>query len=257
MKKFISILLVLCVIMALSACGAETQSEELVVFAAASMTESLTDIKELFNEEYPNVNITYNFDSSGTLKTQIEEGAICDVFIAASQKPMDNLNCVLDDSRFDILENKIALVVPEGNPKNIQSFDEMISLLHNGDIMLAIGNSDVPVGEYTLKIFDYYEVTENELNDKGCLTYGSNVKEVTTQVSEGMVDCGIVYQTDANAAGLEVVDAATEVMCGQVIYPAAIIETSQNIDLSNIYLEFLKSESASKVFEKYGFTPLT
>lgn len=259
MKKIISVFMVLCVIISLVGCNAEPQSQkgELIVFAAASMTESLTEIADLYKETNPDVKLTFNFDSSGTLKTQIEEGAVCDVFIAASQKPMDSLDYVIDETRFDILENKIALVVPDGNPKSVNCFEDLVTHLNNGDIMLAIGNADVPVGEYTLKIFDYYNLDESKLNDKGCLTYGTNVKEVTTHVSENMADCGIVYQTDANAAGLEVVDTATEDMCGQVIYPASVVSSTTDIEASKAFLDFLKSEEASNVFVKYGFTPLS
>ncbi len=124
---------------------------------------------------------------------------------------------LVTDSRVDLLENKVTLTVPEGNPKGIESFDQLAELLKGGEVLLAIGNSDVPVGQYTLKIFNYYGIDETAVADK--LTYGNNVKEVTSQVSEGAVDCGIIYATDAHSAGLTVVDSATAEMCGQVIYP--------------------------------------
>ncbi len=256
MKKIFSVFMILCAIILLAGCNKHTQDNELVIFAASSMTESLTEIAQIYNEQSPGVKLTFNFDSSGTLKTQIEEGAECDVFISASEKPINSLNCILEETRFDILENKIALVVSYSNPKSIDSFDDLVNHLNKGDIMLAIGNADVPVGEYTLRIFDYYGFSESELNNKGCLTYGTNAKEVTTHVSENMVDCGIVYHTDARIANLEVIDTATSDMCGQVIYPAAVIETSRNIDLATDFLEFLNGEDASEVFIKYGFTPI-
>ena len=108
-----------------------------MVFAAASLTESLTEIKTLYEAANPDVELVFNFDSSGTLKTQIQEGAVCDVFISAAPKQMnqldiskdegknpDRLDFVLEGSRIDLLENKVALVAPEGNPKGIDSFDE-------------------------------------------------------------------------------------------------------------------------------------
>lgn len=256
MKKILSVFMILFAIILLAGCNKHTQDDELVVFAASSMTESLTEIAQIYKKQNPDVKLTFNFDSSGTLKTQIEEGAECDVFISASEKPINSLNCILEGTRSDILENKIVLVVPENNPKSIDSFDDLIDHLNKGDIMLAIGNADVPVGEYTLKIFDYYGLSENELNNKGCLAYGTNVKEVTTHVSENMADCGIVYHTDASVANLKVVDTAAFDMCGQVIYPAAVIETSHNIDLAIDFLEFLNDVDASDVFIKYGFTPI-
>lgn len=248
---------------------AEADQVELVVFAAASMTETLTELSNAYMEENPNVNVVLNFDSSGTLKTQIQEGADCDVFISAGQLQMDQLDAnadpsvntegldfVLEDSRFDILENKVALAVPDDNPKDINSYDDMKAGLENGSILLAMGNSDVPVGQYTQKILTYLGLDETALANAGNITYGSNVKEVTTQVSEAAVDCGIIYQTDAYSAGLTVVDTATPEMCGQVIYPAAVLNVSKNPDVAKDYLDFLTSDDADAVFEEVGFTAI-
>lgn len=249
--------------------ASEADQVELVVFAAASMTETLTELSNAYMEENPNVNVVLNFDSSGTLKTQIQEGADCDVFISAGQLQMDQLDAnadpsvntegldfVLEDSRFDILENKVALAVPDDNPKDINSYDDMKAGLENGSILLAMGNSDVPVGQYTQKILTYLGLDEATLANAGNITYGSNVKEVTTQVSEAAVDCGIIYQTDAYSAGLTVVDTATPEMCGQVIYPAAVLNVSKNPDVAKDYLDFLTSDDADAVFEEVGFTAI-
>ena len=248
---------------------ADADQVELVVFAAASMTETLTELSNAYMEENPNVNVVLNFDSSGTLKTQIQEGADCDVFISAGQLQMDQLDAnadpsvntegldfVLEDSRFDILENKVALAVPDDNPKDINSYDDMKAGLENGSILLAMGNSDVPVGQYTQKILTYLGLDETALANAGNITYGSNVKEVTTQVSEAAVDCGIIYQTDAYSAGLTVVDTATPEMCGQVIYPAAVLNVSKNPEVAKDYLDFLTSDDADAVFEEVGFTAI-
>jgi len=247
----------------------EAEPVELTVFAAASMTETLTELGDLYMKEHENVNIVFNFDSSGTLKTQIQEGADCDIFISAGQKQMDQLDSaasadvntegldfVLTDTRFDILENKVALAVPEGNPKNINSYDDLKAGLEAGTVLLAMGNADVPVGQYTQKILAYYNLDEATLAANGNLTYGTNVKEVTTQVSEAAVDCGIIYQTDAASANLTVVDTATAEMCGQVIYPAAVLNISKNQEEAQAFLEFLKGSEADKIFEAVGFTPI-
>ena len=239
---------------------------ELVVFAAASMTETLNQIKTDYEAQHKDVTLTYNFDSSGTLKTQIQEGATCDVFISAAQKQMDQLDASKDetanpekldfinsDSRMDLLENKVVLVVPENNPKNINSFDDLKSKLESGDVLMAMGNSDVPVGQYTQKILQYFGLDEKALADAGEITYGSNVKEVTTQVSEGSADCGIVYYTDAYSAGLKVVGEATEEMCGKTIYPAAVMKNSEHSEQAQEFLAYLSSDAAAKVFEKVGF----
>ena len=242
---------------------------ELIVFAAASMTETLTKLGDQYMADHPEVTLVFNFDSSGTLKTQIQEGADCDIFISAGQKQMnqlditakaesnpDGLDFVLEGTRFNILENKVALAVPEGNPAGIESYDDLAAKLKDGKVVLAMGNSDVPVGQYTQKILAYYELSEEDLAAAGSVTYGSNVKEVTTQVSEATVDCGIIYQTDAFSAKLTVVDTATAEMCGQVIYPAAILKNSQNVEAAQAFLDYLVSDAGDAVFEAVGFTPV-
>lgn len=243
-----------------------SEKTELVVFAAASMTETLNQIKTDYEAQHKDITLTYNFDSSGTLKTQIQEGAICDVFISAAQKQMDQLDASKDntanpeqldfinsDSRMDLLENKVVLVVPENNPENINSFDDLKSKLESGDVLLAMGNSDVPVGQYTQKILQYWGLDEKALADAGEITYGSNVKEVTTQVSEGSADCGVVYYTDAYSAGLKIVGEATEEMCGKTIYPAAVMKNSEHPEQAQEFLAYLSGDAAAKVFEKVGF----
>lgn len=240
---------------------------ELIVFAAASMTETMTEIANLYKAVAPNVTITYNFDSSGTLKTQITEGADCDLFISAAQKQMnqmdaaadaeanpDGLDYIMSDTRIDLLENKVVLVTADNSESGVTSFQDIVS---DKLKMLCIGNDDVPVGAYSLKILDYLGTSAADLEAEGKITYGSNVKEVTTQVSEGAVDCGIIYATDAFSAGLTPVDEATAEMCGQVIYPAAVMKNTKHVQAAKDFLEYLQSDEASAVFEKVGFTPLS
>ena len=283
MKKLMSLILALAMLLALSACGqkdttpdtaqpGDAQTEqaepvELIVFAAASMKETMTEIADLYKAVAPNVTITYNFDSSGKLLTQISEGADCDLFISAAPKQMnamdgsligdadknpDSLDLIVTDSRIDLLENKVTLAVPAGNPKGIESFDQLAEFLKSGEVLLAMGNSDVPVGQYTQKIFAYYGIDEAAIADK--LTYGNNVKEVTTQVSEASADCGIIYATDAYSAGLTVVDSATAEMCGQVIYPAAVLKGEKE-EAAQAFLDYLQTSDAMAVFESVGFSP--
>ena len=240
-----------------------------IVFAAASMTESLTTAGDQFMAENPDATLTFDFDSSGTLKTQIQEGADCDVFISAGQKQMNQMDATADssvntegldlvdsDTRFDILENKVTLCVPDDNPKAVSSFDDMADKLSAHAILLGMGNSDVPVGQYTQKILAYYQLDEAALASAGCITYGTNVKEVTAQVSEAAVDCGVIYKTDATSAGLTMVDAATEEMCGRVVYPAAAMKAAPNHDGAVAFLDFLKGSEATADFEEVGFTPI-
>ena len=245
------------------------QSVELIVFAAASLTETLTAIGETYSAENPGVTFRFNFDSSGTLKTQIQEGADCDLFISAGQKQMDQLDIMasadvnkdrLDfvdsDTRVDLLENKVVLCVPEGSDKGIDSFDALAEHLKAQDILFCMGNSDVPVGQYTQKILAYYDLDEEALAAAGVITYGSNVKEVTTQITEASVDAGVVYCTDAYSAGLTPVDEATKEMCGQVIYPAAVLKAAPNAEAAREFLAYLQTDRAATVFESVGFTAL-
>ena len=250
------------------ASGDGGEEVELTVFAAASMTETLGEISDLYAQVAPDVKLSFNFDSSGTLKTQIEEGAACDLFISAGQLQMDQLDIEADPSvntdgldyvaegtRINLLENKVTLVTNEENTAGIASFDDLSQKLSEGGILMAMGNSDVPVGQYTQKILEYYGLDEEALAADGVITYGSNVKEVTTQVSEGVVDCGVVYCTDAFSAGLTVVDSATEEMCGQVIYPAAVMKNSANQEAAQAFLDYLTTDEAMAVFEAVGFSP--
>ena len=243
------------------------QSVELIVFAAASLTETLTAIGETYSAENPDVTFRFNFDSSGTLKTQIQEGADCDLFISAGQKQMnqldimasadvnkDRLDFVDSDTRVDLLENKVVLCVPEGSDKGIDSFDALAEHLKAQDILFCMGNSDVPVGQYTQKILAYYDLDEEALAAAGVITYGSNVKEVTTQITEASVDAGVVYCTDAFSAGLTPVDEATKEMCGQVIYPAAVLKDAPNAEAAKEFLAYLQTDRAATVFEGVGFS---
>ena len=245
------------------------QSVELIVFAAASLTETLTAIGETYSAENPGVTFRFNFDSSGTLKTQIQEGADCDLFISAGQKQMDQLDIMaladvnkdrLDfvdsDTRVDLLENKVVLCVPEGSDKGIDSVNALAEHLKAQDILFCMGNSDVPVGQYTQKILAYYDLDEEALAAAGVITYGSIVKEVTTQISEGSVDAGVVYCTDAYSAGLTPVDEATAEMCGQVIYPAAVLKAAPNAEAAREFLAYLQTDRAATVFEGVGFTAM-
>nr|WP_326166731.1 molybdate ABC transporter substrate-binding protein [uncultured Oscillibacter sp.] len=268
-------LLLILSILLLTACGG-SRDVELTVFAAASLQETLTQAGEIYQEDHPGIALVFSFDSSGTLKTQIEEGAVCDLFLSAGQKQMDQLDAavapavdadapeeageggldlILSDTRVDLLENKVVLVVPEGGPAGIRSFDELCGALEAGTVLLAIGNRDVPVGQYTQSIFAYYGLDEASLAAAGTLTYGSNAKEVTAQVSEGSVDCGIVYATDAFSAGLEIVDTATEEMCGPVVYPAAVMKDTAHPDEALDFLTWLSAAGGGMpVFESAGFT---
>lgn len=277
-KKWIAVTVVAALAVGLAGCGAEKKDTgsaggekvKLTVFAAASMTETLNQIAKDYEKEHPDVELVFNFDSSGTLKKQIENGAACDVFISAAQKQMNqldktqdekknpgHLDFIIPDTRINLLENHVVLVTPEGNPGHVENFNDMAAKLQAGSIRLVMGNSDVPVGQYTQKILAYYGLNEQELANAGHISYGSNVKEVTTQVKEGSADCGIIYATDAFSAGLKPLDQATKAMCGQAIYPAAVLKDSKHVAAAKDFLQYLQSDAAMKVFEHVGFSPVT
>lgn len=228
------------------------ESVELIVFAAASLTETLNAIAETYSADHPGVTFRFNFDSSGTLKTQIEEGADCDLFLSAAQKQMNALqdeDLINTNTRVDLLENKVVLAVPEGNPADIQSFEDIGT---DQCKRIALGNEDVPVGSYSVEILTNLGIL-NELESGNKITYGSNVKEVTTQVKEAAADCGIVYATDAFSAGLETVDEATVEECGKVIYPAALTASTEHADEAQAFLDYLTTDDAAAIFASVGF----
>ena len=287
MKKFLALALALGV--SLTACGGgtaaqpsqepssdpsqavpseNTENVEVIVFAAASMEATLTEIADLYKEVAPNVTLTFTFDSSGTIKTQIEEGAPCDLFISAAQKQMNQLDSadttgtnegldfVWSDTRIDLVENKVVLAVPDDNPKDIQSFQDLAT---DKLSLLCLGNDDVPVGAYSLQILDTLGIDIAGLEADGKVTYASNVSEVANQVKEGAVDCGIIYATDAFTYELNVVDQATADMCDQVIYPAAVMKsgTPEAKDAAQAFLNYLHTDAnAVSVLEGVGFTVL-
>ena len=301
MKRILALLLALCMVFALAACGTqqaaanepaaepetpaapdaptepeapaevEAPAEEvnLIVFAAASLTESLTAIQKNYEAEHPGVKLIFSFGSSGDLMKQIKQGAECDLFISAGQKQMNQIDIsasaevntdgsdfVVDGSRVNLLENKVVLVVPDGNPKGIGSFDDLAELLKNKDVLMAMGGEGVPVGGYTQKILAFYGLDEAELADAGCITYGADVKEVTTAVKEGNVQCGVIYASDAFSAKLTVLEAATSEMTdGRIIYPAALIKSGSNAAAAADFLAYLQTDAAMAEFEAVLFSP--
>ena len=289
MKRIAALSLALALTLGLAACGggnagtaetpaansttpaAETtapQAEpvEVVVFAAASLEATLTEIADQYKEVAPEVTLTFSFESSGTLRTQIIEGAVCDLFISAGQSQMNDLEAgqnengadyVYADTRIDFVENKVVLAVPDDNPAGIETFSDLAT---DKLSLLCIGNDDVPVGSYSLEILDTLGIDIAQLESDGKVTYASNVTEVANQVKEGAVDCGIIYATDAYTYELTVVDQATSDMCSQVIYPAAVMKCGSGEAAeaaAQAFLDYLHTdENAIAVLEGVGFTVL-
>ncbi|ETA80525.1 molybdate ABC transporter substrate-binding protein [Youngiibacter fragilis] len=236
---------------------------ELIVFAAASMTETLNQIVQMYKVVDPNVTFSINYDSSGTLKTQIEEGADCDIFISASSKQMNaldiaadkdenplGLDFILAGTRFDLVSNSVVLISPQGNPRGVSSFEDVATERVS---MIALGNSDVPVGQYSREIFTYIGIWE-QLMSAQKVTFGTNVKEVLAQVSEGAVDCGVVYSTDAaTSSGIEVIASAPPGSHKDITYPAAVLNDSGDVEAAQAFLNYLTTDECSAIFESVGF----
>jgi molybdate transport system substrate-binding protein len=225
------------------------------------MTEALNEIAALYAKTAPTVAIVYNFDSSGTLKTQIQSGAVCDIFISAGQLQMnqldaaadkainkDNLDFVLLGSRFNIVSNQVVLIVPKGSAKGISDFNDVLT---NKVSLISIGNSDVPVGQYTQEIYTTLGKWA-DLQKSGKVSYGSNVKEVLSQVASGAVDCGTVYVTDVTS-DVTIVASAPAGTYQPVTYPAAIMKGTEHQAAAEGFVAFLKGPASTQVFERIGF----
>lgn len=230
----------------------ETEEVELHILAAASMTDVLTEIADRYKEDHPEITLTFSFDSSGTLQTQIEEGAPADVFISAALKQMDELNeqgLIDKDSIIELLENKVVLIKPKGSELDIAWFEDVAS---DKVTMVAIGNSDVPVGQYTQTIYENLGLWD-QIQEKA--NYATNVRQVLDWVATKNADCGIVYATDAAIEPeVEIICEAPEGSCTPAIYPAGIVKDSEYPEQAKEFMDFLKTDEVKEIFENYQFT---
>ncbi len=222
------------------------------VFAAASLTNCMQDLGAKFNETNPHIKTQFNFDSSGTLQTQISEGAPCDVFVSAAQKQMNTLeekDLIDKDTRLDLLVNKVVMIVPKGSDLGIKSFEDV---KEDKVTRIALGEASVPVGQYSEEIYKHLNLWD-AIQSK--ITFGNNVRIVLGYVESGEVSCGVVYKTDAAISDkVEVVAEAPEGSHKPVIYPAAMIKDAKEKDAGKLFLDFLGTPDAAAIFEKYGFT---
>ncbi len=252
-KRLTALCLVLCMLAFPALSLAQAPEAGLTVLAAASLTDALTEIGAKYQQAHPGVKLTFSFAGSGTLQTQIEQGAPGDIFVSAAQKQMDTLagqNLILNDTRVDLLENKVVLIVPKGK-------DAPASFETIGDAaVIAVGEpGSVPVGQYSMEIFETLGIKDALTKESGKLVYAKDVREVLTYVSTGNVDAGIVYATDALTDENVVVTAeAPEGSHAPVIYPAAVISSTKQEQAAREFLDYLAGEEAKGVFEAYGFT---
>ena len=228
----------------------------ILMAAAASLEYSMKDeLIPMFQEQHPNITVEGTYDSSGKLQTQIESGIDADLFFSAAEKQMTALkdeNLIDGDSIQNLLENKIVLVVPSDKKDAYTKFEDVV----NAET-IAVGDPEsVPVGQYSQEALTSLGLWD-QVSAKASL--GTNVTEVLNWVSEGSADAGIVYATDAATKkdSLAVVAEAPEGSLAQkVLYPAGIVSSSTKKDAAQLFLDFLASDLASKVFEEYGFTPV-
>ncbi|MCF0148874.1 MAG: molybdate ABC transporter substrate-binding protein [Clostridium sp.] len=256
-KKSVLILILGIVAILVSGCTSKEDTKEsnektITIAAAASLKNCMDDkLIPMFNEKYPNIKVQGTYDSSGKLKSQIEEGAEIDVFMSAATKQMNELDSkglIEENSIVDLLENKVVLIVPKGNSKEINSFDDILK-----SDKIAIGDpASVPAGQYAKELFENLKIFD-EVSKKSSL--GTNVTEVLNWVAEGSADSGVVYSTDAASNDkVEVVLEAPEGSVSKIIYPVGIIKESKNKEESKSFTDYLQSDEAIKVFEYYGFS---
>lgn len=230
----------------------EVKSVTLTIAAAASLKDSMEEIKTAYVKEKSGVNITYNFGASGTLQQQIEQGADTDIFISAAAKQMDALKdkkLIIDDTRKNLVGNRLVLVVPKDS-SGVSDFKDLA-----GDKVkkVALGEpKSVPAGQYAEEVLKKLNILDAV---KSKAVYAKDVKEVLTWVETGNVDAGVAYETDAKASGkVQIAAVASEDSHKPILYPAAVISGSKNQDAAKDFLNYLYSEKAKPVFEKYGYT---
>lgn len=226
------------------------------VFIAASLKNVMEEIQKEYEADNSNVTIVYNADSSGTLQTQIEEGAECDIFFSAASKQMDALNdsgIITEGSIVDLLENKVVLIKGKGLETKVKSFEDITKAAN-----LALAGEDVPVGAYSREIFTnmgiFDDVMKMEINQ------GANVTAVLTAVGEGSNEIGTVYATDAASMPDKVViiaEAPEGTLEKPVIYPVGMVENTEadanQTKAAENFMKYLQTDSVMKLFEKYGF----
>lgn len=235
-----------------SLCGCQTKEEktQLLVMAAASMQDVLEELKEDYEKTNKNVSLEFTFGASGTLQNQIEQGAPADLFISAANKQMNALDekgLILENTKQNLLENRIVVITPKNSELKIEKVEDLLNVSK-----IALGEpQSVPVGQYSEEVFNKLGIL-NEITPHAI--YGSDVRTVLSWVEASEVDCGIVYSTDAMIS--EDVNVALVIpndLHQSIIYPVGVLKNSKHQEETKDFVEYLKSEKAMSIFEKYGF----
>ena len=252
--------------------GTDTEAEEteIQVFIAASLNTVMTELADMYNEEHPEVKITYNPDSSGTLLTQIEEGYECDIFFSAAQKQMDDLEAdglMVEGTRANVVNNQVVVVSLKDSGTKVTGLENL------GEAeSVALAGGSVPVGRYTRqalinlgilpKTDDPASITTEEVSEAlgGVeISAQDNVSKVLTAVAEGSCEVGTTYYSDTYGYedDLDILQTVSYDLTGNVIYPIARVVNEEADDAQTAaaedFLQFILSDEAKAVFESYYF----
>ena len=284
-KRVLAVMLAAAMVFSTAACGSSTEDSgengnqgessgeeetEIQVFIAASLNTVMTELAEKYNDDHPNVKITFNADSSGTLLTQIQEGYECDIFFSAAQKQMDDLEAdglMVEGTRADVVNNQVVVVTLKDSGTKVTGLENL------GDAeSIALAGGSVPVGRYTRQALinlgvlpgtdDPAAVTTEEMSEAlgGVeISEQDNVSKVLTAVVEGSCEVGTTYYSDTYGYedDLEILETVSYDLTGNVIYPIARVVNEEADDAQTAaaedFLEYVLSDEAKEVFEAYYF----
>ena len=254
MKKTIYLLVMICFVLLPIGCTQEEKEKKttLMISAAASLTDALNELKPVFEDEHPSIELTFNFGGSGKLAQMIIQGAPSDVLLSASESDMDKLqmeNMILKDTRVNFAENELALIANKEQPVKVSSFEEISSM---GIDHLAIGESEsVPVGRYTKQALEELDLWDSL---QGSLVMSSDVRQVLTHVELGNADAGIVYASDVlRSEKVIIVATADSDWHDPIMYPGAVVSDTAHPDEAKAFLAFLTSDQGRELLHKHGF----
>lgn len=230
---------------------ADAQCEGLMVSAAASLTDAFKEIGTAFEKQNPEVKVEYNFASSGTLATQIEQGAPVDVFASASETDMDRLQTkglVIPQTRKAFAGNSLVVITHQSSHVTIRSLDD---LKKDTIKLIAIGNPETtPGGRYAMQAFKAAHI---DAANQSKLVYGSDIRQVRSYVAGNEVDAAVVFSTDSNVDNIKIAYHIPEKMHQKIVYPAAVVSDSKNPQLAKRFIDFLISRNGRKIMSSYGF----
>ena len=259
MRRFLSIILLLALLLASCVPAATIEPITLNIFAASSLTNAFTEIGKNFESANPSVTVTFNFGGSQTLRTQIEEGAPVDVFASANAKEIDTLvtgSFIASDTPQIFLTNQLVVILPANNPAGIEKLED----LAKPGIKLVLAAEEVPVGKYSRESFALMDTAfGNDFMNTvltNVVSNEDNVKQVVAKVQLGEADAGIVYTSDAVAApDLQTIEIPTEL---NVIakYPIAPLVNSENAEVAQAFIDYVLSAEGQAILEKWGFGPI-